>query len=188
MAQTLRAQRNKRRSYFQVILGIFLLMIVSYGYFRFENWRIQKDISTQEKLLNQQNKQLDASEKRVEHSKLAAVRRLQANSNSIPRSEHLPKIIEMLESLKAVDSSESETIVLSDFTVSLDTVSLKGKVSSLPLLYVNSEKRNYVALLDKFAQLDFIDNLRIQTYEKSDGRDFEFVLDANVTINNGTGE
>jgi len=175
--------KNKRKTYFQFLLILFLLALWFYGYLRVDNMLIQKKLKNQKELLQEQNKQLDLS--KDDYEKLSAVRLLE-NQKSIPWSEHIPKIIAMLEDLKAVDTSESETIVLSDFKVNLDTISLKGKVSSLPLLYVNSEKRHYTSLLDRFSQLDFIDNLRIQSYEKEWSRDFEFVLDANVIIDDNT--
>ncbi|NOZ43590.1 MAG: hypothetical protein GXP45_00165 [bacterium] len=136
--------------------------------------------------MKSQNKTLIASQNVGDHDKLKAVRNLENNTKSLPWSEHIPKIIQMLEDLKAVDTSDSQSIVLSDFKVNLDTISLKGKVSSLPLLYVNSAKRHYTSLLDRFAKLDFINNLRIQTYEKEGLRDFEFVLDANVILDDNT--
>jgi hypothetical protein len=179
----IRKPHNKRKSYFQFAMGLFLLILVGYGYLRVDNYLLEKRISEQKTLLDTQNKQLEISQNISEHTRLAAVKVIENSIRSIPRSIHIPKVIEMLEDLKAVDTSENETIVLSDFVVSLDGISLKGKVSSLPLLYINSEKRNYISLLDRFSQLDFIKDLRIQTYEKDESRDFEFVLNAKVMLN-----
>ena len=175
--------RNKWQSYFQVMLIVAGLIFAGYVYLRVDTYLIEKRISEQKAILDTQNQQLAVSQNITEHTKLAAVKEIENSTRSIPWSVHIPKVIQMLEELKDVDASDSESIILSDFVVSLDTISLKGKVSSLPLLYINSEKRNYTALLEKFAELDFIDNLRVQTYEKEGRRDFEFVLDANVVLN-----
>lgn len=178
--------QNKRKTYFNFLLIILFSVLWFYGYLRIDSAITQKNINNQKTLLEQQNKQLTLSQNKWGHEKLNAVRQLENSNRSLPWSEHIPKVIKMLEDLKSVDTSESETIVLSDFKVNLDTISLKWKVSSLPLLYINSKKRNYTSLLDRFAQLDFINDLRIQTYEKEWARDFEFVLNANVVLNDDT--
>lgn len=183
MAKKTKKPSNKWKSYFKFMLVLIWIVFAWYVYLRVDTFLLERKISNEKEILDAQNKQLEISQNVAEHEKLAAIRKLENSISSIPWSEHIPKVIEMLEDLKAVDSSESETIVLSDFVVTLDTISLKGKVSSLPLLYLNSEKRNYTSLLNKFAELDFVDNLRIQSYEKEWRRDFEFVLDANVIIN-----
>jgi len=174
--------KNKRKSIFQFVMIIFLLWVWTYWYFRTDIYIQQKKINKEQWLLDTQNEQLILSQNVAEHHKLLAVKELEKNVTSMPWSKHIPKVIAMLESLKDVDISESETVVLSDFSVSLDSISLKWKVSSLLLLYINSPKRKIKSLLDKFADLDFIEDIRIQTYEKTDERHFEFVLDANVVI------
>jgi hypothetical protein len=37
-------------------------------------------------------------------------------------------------------------------------------------------------LLDKFEELDFIRDMKIKSYEKIGGRYFEFILNANVVL------
>ena len=43
----------------------------------------------------------------------------------MPWSDHIAKMIAMLEDLKKVDTSTTYTIVLSDFNVSMDKITLK---------------------------------------------------------------
>ena len=43
----------------------------------------------------------------------------------MPWSDHISKMITMLEDLKHVDVSTTDTIVLSDFNVSMDKITLK---------------------------------------------------------------
>jgi hypothetical protein len=87
--------------------------------------------------------------------------------------------------LKNLDSSSSDTIVLSDFKVSLEEISLKWTVSSLRALYYNSPTGKFKALLDRFEELDFIRNMTIKSYEKVWDKYFEFVLNAKV-VNDDT--
>ena len=90
----------------------------------------------------------------------------------------------MLEDLKRVQSGTPDTIVLSDFNVSLDKISLKGKVSDLKVLYASQS--GTPSLLDRFSALDFIKDIHIQTYDQvGDNGYFEFVLTANV-VTDGT--
>jgi uncharacterized protein YlbG (UPF0298 family) len=50
------------------------------------------------------------------------------------------------------------------------------------LLYYSNPSKNILSLFDKFEQLDFIKDIRVKTYTKTDDS-FDFVLDAKV-INN----
>jgi len=144
-----------------------------------------KKVNDQKLLLETQDQELQISQNMSWHYKLLAVKQLEQEYRSIPWSEHIPKIIAMLEDIKNIDTSESETIVLSDFKVSLDSISVKGKVSRLWLLYYNNPDKNIKALLDKFSELGFLEDIRVQTYEKVEGAGYEFVLDAKVSNDAG---
>jgi hypothetical protein len=87
--------------------------------------------------------------------------------------------------LKNLDSNSSDTIILSDFQVSLDAISLKWTVSSLRALYYNSPTGKFKSLLDRFEDLDFIEDMTIKSYEKVWEKYFEFILNAKV-VNNDT--
>ena len=94
----------------------------------------------------------------------------------------------MLEDMKNIDASSTDTVVLSDFNVSLDKITLKGQVSNLLLLYYSNASRNVLSLIDRFSGLDFVQNIRIQTYDRvGDNNYYEFVLEANVINDAGTG-
>lgn len=72
-------------------------------------------------------------------------------------------------------------MVLSDFKVSLENLSVRGKVSNLLLLYYTSPEKGLVSLIDRFKKLDFISDMRIKNYSKDkDTGFFSFVLEANV--------
>lgn len=98
----------------------------------------------------------------------------------MPWFDHITKIIDILNSLKSVDSSDSDSVILTDFNVSLDTISLRWKVSNLSTLYYSSDKNWIQSLIDKFEWLDFIKNMTIQSYSKVDDGYFEFVLQAKI--------
>jgi len=68
----------------------------------------------------------------------------------MPWADRINKVIEMLNELQNLTSNQTETITLSDFKVSLDGISLKGKVSSLLLLYYSNPDKNIISLLDRF--------------------------------------
>ena len=104
----------------------------------------------------------------------------------MPWAERINKVIEMLTELKNLTPSSNETIVLSDFKVSLESISLRGKVSSLLLLYYSNPEKNIISLIDRFEKLDFIKDIHIQTYNKGTDNAFDFVLEAKVTDNGNT--
>ena len=106
----------------------------------------------------------------------------------MPWAKHIAQMIDMLEDMKNIDASSTDTVVLSDFNVSLDKITLKGQVSNLLLLYYSNASRNVLSLIDRFSGLDFVQNIRIQTYDRvGDNNYYEFVLEANVINDAGTG-
>lgn len=138
--------------------------------------------------LSGQTAQLESYKSLTGYNKLQAVKILEEEQVTMPWSDHITKVIAMLEDLKNVDTSTTDTIVLSDFNVSMDKITLKGQVSSLLLLYYSNPSKNIRSLIDRFSSLDFVKNIRIQTYDRiGDNNYYEFVLEANVINDAGTG-
>lgn len=168
-----------------MMLALLVVAVLAFVFFKGYGFFINQQIADQRGVLDDQAK-IEASYKTLTgYNKLQAVKLLENQQADIPWSDHINKVIQMLENLKSVQSSATDTIVLSDFKVDLNKISLKGQVSSLLLLYYSNPQKNIVSLLDRFGQLDFIKDIRIQTYDKvADTGVFEFVLEANV-INDG---
>jgi len=175
---------STRKFLFKVILILFLAEVTCYGYFQVDIYLSDKKIEEQKSVLDKQNKELSTSQTMTWHLKLNMVRQIENNYKNIPRSEHIAKVIVMLEDIRDIDTSKNDVIILSDFKVSLNEISLRWQVSRLWLLYYNNQEKGIEALLDKFSALDFLSDIRIKTYEKTEGHSFEFLLEANV-INDG---
>lgn len=166
------------------MLWLLILAVLGFVFFKVYGFFINQTIKDQQVVLAEQVKMTDAYKLLTGYNKLQAVKSLETQQADIPRSDHINKVIQMLEDLKSVQGG-TDTIVLSDFKVDLNKISLKGQVSNLMLLYYSNPKQNVVSLLDRFSQLDFIKDIRIQTYDKvADTGSFEFVLEANV-VNDG---
>ncbi len=135
--------------------------------------------------MSQQNMQIEKIKTEIWYEKFDAVRKLENQSKAMPWFDHITKIIDILNNLKSVDSSESDSVILTDFNVSLDKISLRWKVSNLSLLYYSSPQKWVKSLIDKFESLDFIKNMTIQSYNRVDENYFEFVLEAKI-INDAT--
>lgn len=176
---------SKRKVYFQVVLGIFIIAVLGFAFLKGYGFFIKQSIKDQNAEVVKQTNIENSYKTLTGYNKLQAVKLLENKQTAIPRSDHINKVIQMLETLKNLQPWNSGSIILSDFKVSLDKISLKGQVSSLLLLYYSDPQSNVVSLLDRFGQLDFIKDIRIQTYDKvGDNNYFQFVLEANV-INNG---
>ncbi len=104
--------------------------------------------------------------------------------HTMPWSERINLIVEKVKELKDMSYEWSNAIVLSDFTVTLDKLSLKWEVSNLILLYRSSKNKHFISLIEMFQDLNFVDNVEIRTY-KNNWTMIEFVLDANLTLANG---
>jgi hypothetical protein len=115
----------------------------------------------------------------VNFKKFDRVTALEKSVKIMPWHIHIPKVIGILDQLRAQDpDADGDKIELSDFTVSLDTISLKGTVKNLALVHGTPKLKG---LIDKFQELDFITDMRILDYRDIGGR-FEFTLQANVVI------
>ena len=173
---------SRRKAYFRILLIIFILSLWLLWFFLWSMFLTNKEIAKQQLLINKQNEELAWSKTWTWYLKLEAIKQLENMTNTMPRSEHINKVINMLNNLKQITPNQSWSIVLSDFKVSLESVSLRWKVSNLMLLYYSNPSKNILSLFDKFEQLDFIKDIRVKTYTKTDDS-FDFVLDAKV-INN----
>lgn len=177
---------SRWKIYFQVLLVIFGLSLAAFAYIKVDMFLLNQNITDKRAVLAQQTKELDGYKLLGGYNKLQAVKILESKQSSMPWSDHITKVIAMLEDLKKVDTSTTDTIVLSDFNVSLDKLTLKGQVSNLLLLYYSNPEKGIHSLIDRFSSLDFVKNIRIQTYDRvGDNNYYEFVLEANV-INDAT--
>lgn len=179
---------SRRKIYFQVLLVILGLSLAAFGYFKVDMFLMNQKITDKRVTLEGQTKQLESYKLLTGYNKLQAVKILEEKQTNIPWSDHISKMIAMLEDLKKIDTSTTDTIALSDFNVSMDKITLKGQVSNLLLLYYTSPSKGVKSLIDRFSSLDFVKNIRIQTYDRvGDNNYYEFVLEANVINDAGTG-
>jgi len=178
---------SRRKTYFRLLLILLLLALWGFVFFKGSMFFTNQKITDQKIILDQQKQELAWYETLTGYIKLSAIRLLEAETNTMPWADRINKVIEMLNELQNLTSNQSETISLSDFKVSLDTISLRGKVSSLLLLYYSNPEKNIISLLDRFEQLDFIKDIKIKTYDKdTENNVFGFVLEAKVTDNGTT--
>jgi len=148
----------------------------------------KQQISKQQDILTQKNQELEQMLSNQTFTKLETTRYLSQTLRQMPRSVHIPKVISIVDALESLDGGDNGSIQLSDFKVSLDKISLRGTVSNLLLLYYSAPERGFLSLLDRFADLDFIQDMRVQNYNKNQDGTFEFVLQANVIQDDNTAE
>ncbi|MBP7884952.1 hypothetical protein KAZ93_02080 [Patescibacteria group bacterium] len=100
----------------------------------------------------------------------------------IKRSAHISALVKVLQEIQRNDYVGANAISLSDFSLTPDSISLKGKVSNLILLYYSSKEKNYTSVIDRFATLPFISDIAIKRYTKV-GNYYEFNLTAKIDLN-----
>jgi len=175
-----------RTTWERIFLGAVVILVVEilvFVWWKAYSWAQQHKIDNQTEQLHERQDALKSYESAVEYDRFLAVKDLEEKSVDMPWFEHIPKILAMFQDLKELDADDNSRIVLSDFYVSLEEISLKWTISALKALYYNSESWNFKALLDRFEELDFIKDMRIKSYEKVGSRNFEFILNANVVWN-----
>lgn len=170
----------RRNQLFSLSFVALIISLLLYAYLLWSIYLLNNRIDKRNQLLVQQNTQIEKIQKEIWYEKFNSIRDLENQSKVMPWFDHITKIIDILNSLKSVDSSESDSVVLTDFNVSLDKISLRWKVSNLSTLYYSSAQNWIQSLIDKFEALDFIKNMSIQSYNKADDGYFEFVLQAKI--------
>ena len=104
--------QSRRKSYFKFMWILFAFLILVLIYIKTDIYITEKSIKVQTNMLEDQNRSLETSQNKGDYIKLAAVKRLENEQKTIPWSEHIPKVIQMLESIKKVDPSSTESVVL----------------------------------------------------------------------------
>jgi len=179
---------SRRKIYFQILLVILGLSFAAFGYLKVDIFLMNQTITDKRDTLSGQTVQLESYKLLTGYNKLQAVKILEEKQVTMPWSNHIAKMIAMLEDMKQIDTSTTDTIALSDFNVSMDKITLKGQVSNLLLLYYSNASKGIRSLIDRFSSLDFVKNIRIQTYDRvGDNNYYEFVLEANIINDAGTG-
>lgn len=141
------------------------------------------DISKVQQKIEKKEAELASFSDKPGYDKLKYVQDMEANNKMMPWSDHINAIMAIFWDLLDVDKSDTLNITFSDFEISLEKIKLDGHVVNLNILYrwANSN----TGLISRFEELDFLDNISIKTYEKSEWKIwYDFTLTANV-INNG---
>lgn len=163
-------------------------MVAATIFYRIKIASMENKIADISVTIKEVEKKIAAIEKEPGYNKLWLVRKLLAEGNHMPRSRHIPILIDMLLDLQKVDGNSRDKIELYDFRISLEEIELKGMVSRLLLLYYSSPERWFKGLIDRFRELDFVKNIRIQTYVKDEDQGlYDFSLFANVVVDGQTG-
>lgn len=170
----------KRNQLFSLAFIVLIVSLLLYIYLVGSIYLLNKKIDASNTTLAQQNIQIEKIKKDIWYEKFNSIRDLENASKVMPWFDHITKIIDILNSLKSVDPSESDSVILTDFNVSLDTISLRWKVSNLSTLYYSSSQNWIQSLIDRFEALDFIENMSIKSYNKVEDGYFEFVLQAKI--------
>jgi hypothetical protein len=168
--------RSPRYLIFTLVASAFgLALLARAGIVGLNFWN-QSTLTQQSQTIAQQDAQLSGFSQMTGYVKYAAVSTIEDKYTTVSWATRIKKVIDMLDELQSFSHGQSGDLVLSDFNVSLDTISFKGKVSDLSLLYGGASGSS---LIDQFKKLDFIGDMHIKNYTKN-GNYFSFVLEANV--------
>jgi len=175
------------KTVFLLLLIVFVGGIIAYVYLYMTTTITKRLVIAELQKTNQINQEISAFSNIPGFDKLQLVKNLEEADYQMPRSDYIEAVLEIFDTILNVDTTESSNIVLSDFKISLEEISLHGYVSNLRLLYNSPDPGNKTALIDKFEQLDFLENISIRTYERAGDRlGYEFVLTAKVVNNANT--
>ena len=175
---------------FRLTLLVFLACLWRWGYLKVSNILISYDIDRVQQKIAKRDTRLKSFSDKAGYDKLKYVQDLEANTHTMPWSDHIDAIMAIFKDLLDMDKSDTSNITFSNFEISLERIRLDWYVSNLRILYQwsNIADKDKPGLISKFEELDFLDNISIKTYEKWEdplgNNRYKFTLTANV-INNG---
>lgn len=178
-------QTTNYKQIFWGIFVIFLIVLWRWWYLQASNFIVKYDINSEQKKIEKKEAELKDFSEKPGYDKLQYVQDLEANNHMMPRSDHINAIMEIFGDLLDVDKSDTFNIEFSNFEISLENIKLDGSVTNLRLLYQWANSKT--GLINRFEELDFLDNISIKIYEKDPWdllNKYKFTLTANV-INNG---
>ena len=144
---------------------------------------MEYDISRVQGKISNSEAELASFSDKPGYDKLQYIQEMEEKNLMMPWSDHINAIMAIFGDLLDVDKSDTFNIEFSNFEISLENISLDGYVTNLRLLYQWANWNPW--LISRFEELDFLDNISIKTYEKSEWELwYRFTLTANV-INNG---
>ena len=174
---------SKSQKLFKLSIWVLALAIVAFIWVKCLTLMKAAELKILNNKIQNKEEQIQEHEASEWYKKFLAVQSLEKKDLNMSWYDRIEKISEILEDLRSLDDDEEwTTLELSDFSVSLEEISLRWIVSSLKDLYYTSASGKMRAVLDRFESLDFIDKMVIKEYNNN-GDWFEFSLFANV-INN----
>ena len=180
-------QTANHKLFFYLVFLVFLWLLGRCLYLFVSNIYNEKKIDSLKEEIQKEQVELGKFSEEPWFDKLQYIQDLEENNLMMPWSDHVNAIMEIFAELLAVDKSDTSNISFSNFEISLESIRLDGHVNNLRILYQwsRSEETNKPGLIAKFEELDFLDNISIRTYEKTEWELwYDFTLTANV-INNG---
>lgn len=164
-----------RKAYLLVVI-VFVVYLAYRGY----NFGMNQVLRGQEKSLQDDIGAKDAeiakANASADYVTYAAGKQLLQMNKDGKWLERLTRVIEIFTKLQSLGGGN---VQFSDFKIDFDLISLRGTVPNLSYIYAKN------GVIDQFVALDFIKNVAIKDYKKTEDV-FEFTLTADISLN-GTG-
>ena len=164
---------------YYLLLTIFIWWLGALGYFYGFSYLQEQTIAAKEQEIQNEQKKIENFYQNTGLKEFLAVKKLETTRNHLPRSDHIEKILSILSKVKHVEEGRGN-ILLSDFKINLQELSLNGIVGNLKALYLAPGGSGF-SVLDEFNQLEFLSDIAVRNYERNeDTRWFKFTLSAKV--------
>ena len=158
-------QTQSWQRYYYLLLTLFLLGLGFLGSLYGYRYYLQMQSGILDQEISDKQNQISSLLSDENFSHYLQIQDLESKTYRIPWSDYVHRILEILETIKGVEESRGG-VQLSEFKVDLEKLSLNGEVSNLKVLYGN--RLGSGGVLDKFNSLDFLSDIAIRKYEKSE--------------------
>lgn len=163
---------------YYLLLSLFIAGIGVLAYFYGYSYLKKGEITWFEQKIKSEQETINQLYLNSGFKEFIAVKELEKNKTNLPRSTYINKILSILAKVKGVEEWRGN-VMLSDFKVNLEELSLNGIVGNLKVLYTSTN--GSPSLLDNFNSLEFLRDITIRKYERgTETRGFAFTLSAKV--------
>jgi Ca2+/Na+ antiporter len=117
--------QSPRQRITRLLMVILIVLLVVYVYIRISTSITERQISNNRNTVQEKTRELDSLFSLTGFTRLEDVQIIREGLDTMPRSTHISTLIDMINTIEQIDSADGDSIVLSDFRVTLDDLSVK---------------------------------------------------------------
>ncbi len=167
-------KKEKRKYISWIFIFWFFVWILLYWYNRYQIWDLDNKISNLNQSIDNKEDEYANITSGYDYQRIETAMYFYDNRSDVSWINNITSLIWVFDTVSSI--GDWQEIVLEDFSVDMNNVSLRGSISELDLVYSDWW------LIDEFVELDFIEEVNIPSYSKRNDY-YNFDLSSKIKIN-----